>query len=313
MKSPLAPGLEAWRQRYNELLAELARKGVVDTVESAREGLARLTAGLVTEVPDLYRVTRAHAEGPAGQVPLRIYQAEAGAAAPLLVYLHGGGHVAGSVRVYDPICRKLALATGRIVVSVEYRLAPEHPYPAGLDDAEVVLRQLFGILESCAIDFEARLALAGDSGGGAMTATLAHRLQDDPEIEIEQQLLIYPSLDYTMEHASILENGDGYLLQSDRMNWYFDHYLQGGEDRKAVSPLYMDIGGRFPATLVVTAGYDPLRDEALAYLQRLQQNDIPHRHLHFADQMHAFLNMEDVTASACGEFYRVAADFLGGK
>ena len=312
VKSPLSAELEAWRQRYNELLAELARKGFVDTVESARDGLARLTAGLVTQVPDVYRVTSTHAEGPDCRVPLRVYQPEAEPAAPLLVYLHGGGHVAGSARVYDPICRKLALASGRIVVSVDYRLAPEHPYPAGLDDAEAVLRQVCEVLGSCGIEFENRLALAGDSGGGAMTATLAHRLQDDPGIEIEQQLLVYPSLDYTMQHASIEENGNGYLLQSDKMNWYFDQYLQGGEDRRSVSPLYMDMGPGLPETLLVTTGYDPLRDEALAYLRRLEQRGIAHRHLHFADQMHAFLNMEDVTSGACREFYRAAAEFLGG-
>jgi acetyl esterase/lipase len=310
---PLPPELAAWLQDFNELLAELERQGFVDTPESAREGLARLTAGLVSESPDLACVTDAQADGPAGAIPLRIYQPDPDKARPLLVYLHGGGHMAGSIEVYDPICRKLALATGRVVVSVDYRLAPEHPYPAGLDDAEATLRQVFGLLEARGISFQRRLALGGDSGGGAMSATLAHRLQDDPEVDIEQQLLIYPSLDYTMRHASIEENGRGYLLHSDKICWYFDQYLQHGEDREAVSPLHMEFTSGLPETMLVTAGYDPLRDEGLAYLERLAKTGIAHRHLHFDEQIHAFLNLEDVTAAACREFYRSAGEFLRAR
>jgi len=310
VKSPLCPELETWLRGFNEVLAELERAGFVDTPETAREGLARLSAGLISDSPDLARVTDAFAEGPAGPIPLRIYQPEPDLPGPLLVYLHGGGHMAGSVEVYDPICRKLALATGRTVVSVDYRLAPEHPWPAGLDDAEATLRQLFALLDARGIGYRRRLALAGDSGGGAMTATLAHRLQADPDIDIEQQLLIYPSLDYTMRHASIEENGRGYLLHASKMRWYFDQYFQGGEDRRAASPLYMQFTPDLPATLLVTAGYDPLRDEGLAYLKRLAEAGVAHRHLHFSDQMHAFLNMEDLTGDACREVYRVAGEFL---
>jgi acetyl esterase/lipase len=311
MKSPLSPELAAWLRAFNELLAKLEGEGFVDTPETARDGLARLTAGLVSDSPDLARVTDVFADGPGGVIPLRIYQSEPDMASAVLVYLHGGGHMAGSIEVYDPICRKLALATGRSVVSVDYRLAPEHPYPAGLEDAEATLRQVFGLLETHGIGFQRRIALGGDSGGGAMTATLAHRLHDDPDITIEHQLLIYPGLDYTMRHASIEENGRGYLLHSDKIRWYFDHYFQGGEDRKAVSPLHMNFTPDLPATLLVTAVYDPLLDEGLAYLKRLAEAGVTHQHLHFDDQMHAFLNMEDVTAAACREFYRVAGEFLG--
>jgi len=310
MKRPLPPQLAAWLQSFNELLARLEREGFVDTPETAREGLARLTAGLVSESPALARVIDTSAEGPAGAVPLRIYHPQPEVTSALLVYLHGGGHMAGSIEVYDPICRKLALASGRIVVSVDYRLAPENPYPAGLDDAEATLRQVFGLLETQGIRFQRRLALGGDSGGGAMTATLAHRLQADPDVNIEHQVLIYPGLDYTMRHASVEENGRGYLLHAEKIRWYFDRYLQGGEDRKAVSPLHMDFTPNLPATLLVTAAYDPLCDEGLAYLKRLAEAGVVRQHLHFDDQMHAFLNMEDVTTGACREFYRGAGEFL---
>jgi acetyl esterase len=311
MKKPLRPELSTWLTGYNELIAELERDGFVDTPETARMGLARLTSKLVSDSPTLANVCDVNADGPGGVIPLRIYLSEADVARPVLVYLHGGGHMAGSIEVYDPICRKLALATGRIVVSVDYRLAPEHPYPAGLEDAEATLRQVFGLLETQGIDCQCRLALGGDSGGGAMAATLSHQLQIDPEINIEHQLLIYPSLDYTLQHPSIEDNGRGYLLHSDKIEWFFDHYLQGGEDRKSVSPLHMDFTSELPETLLVTAGYDPLRDEGLAYRERLAQTDVAHHHLHFADQIHAFLNMEEITAAACREFYRSAGEFLG--
>ena len=310
LKRPLNPALAAWLQGFNELLRQLELDGFVPTPKTARDGLAKLTAGLTSRIPELASVMNLSAESPAGSIPLRLYRAEPDQVCAPLVYLHGGGHMAGSIEVYDPICRKLASASGRIVVSVDYRLAPEHPYPSGLDDAEAVLRQLYALFDAHSIAYEARLALAGDSGGGAMTATLAHRLQDDPEIDIEQQILIYPSLDYTMQQASIDENGQGYLLQADRIGWYFDSYLQAGEDRRAVSPLYMEFTPALPETLLVTAAWDPLRDEGLAYLERLARAGVVHRHLHFAEQMHAFLNMEDLTARACDEFYRVAAGFL---
>ena len=258
---PLPPELHNWLQGYNELLARLEREGFELTPETAREGLANLTAGLVTQSPDMASVIDIQAEGPCGPIPLRIYHPEPDEFRPLLFYLHGGGHMAGSIGVYDPICRKLALASGRIVVSVEYRLAPEHPYPAGLEDAETALRQIFDLLQQQGFRFQRRLAIGGDSGGGAMAATLAHYLQGDAEVDIEKQLLIYPSLDYTMRHASIEENGRGYLLHADKIGWYFDHYLQRGEDRRAVSPLHMDFTPRLPTTLLVTAAYDPLRDE----------------------------------------------------
>ena len=113
-----------------------------------------------------------------------------------------------------------------------------------------------------------------------------------------------------MRHASIEENGRGYLLHSDKIRWYFDHYFQGGEDRKAVSPLHMNFTPDLPATLLVTAAYDPLLDEGLAYLKRLAEAGITNQHRHCDDQMHAFLNMEDLTVAGYREFYRCAGDLF---
>ena len=298
MKQPLSPELSAWLEGYNVLIEELRQGGYTDTPQTVRSGLARLTETLVTDVPNVAGVMDLQAVGATGNIPLRVYRADTDRVSPVLVYLHGGGHMAGSVDVYDPICRKLALACDRVVVSVDYRLAPEHPYPAGLEDATAVLRQVYGLLENHGIGCDRRLALAGDSGGGAMTATLVHRLQHDDTVRIEKQVLVYPSLDYCMQHPSMRENGQGYLLHADKIEWYFRHYLQHGEDRRAVSPLYMEFSNSLPPTLLVTAGYDPLLDEALAYRDRLADTGVECRHLHFPDQLHAFLNMENVTRDA---------------
>ncbi len=312
LKKPIKPELADWLQSYNELIDRLESEGFENTPETARAGLARLTETLIDDIPDIAFSADLQAEGAGGKIPILVYHPDPGIPLPVLLYLHGGGHMAGSIEVYEPICRKLALATQRLVVSVDYRLAPEYPYPAGLQDAGAVLRQLFEILKAGGISFEPRLAIGGDSGGGAMTATLVHRLQADPEVDIEKQLLIYPSLDYTMQQRSVAENGRGYLLHADRMRWYFDHYLQAGEDRRTVSPLFMEFTPRLPATLLVTAAYDPLCDEGFAYVKRLRETGVEHRHLHFADQVHAFVNMEKVTGAACREFYRVAGEFLDG-
>jgi acetyl esterase/lipase len=127
---------------------------------------------------------------------------------------------------------------------------------------------------------------------------------------IDSQVLIYPSLDYTLDHASVRENGQGYLLEQARMAWYFDRYFQENEDRHAASPLYMPIMPNLPPTLVISAGYCPLRDEALAYVERLATSGVSHRHRHFADMIHAYLNLEALVPDACAQTYQEIGRFL---
>jgi len=228
------------------------------------------------------------------------------------VYYHGGGHMAGSVDVYDPICRKIALATHHIVVSVDYRLAPEHPFPAGVEDACAVVQHVWAVLDRNALKYHSRLSIAGDSGGGALCATVAHRMQRRPEIEIRYQVLIYPSLDYTLSYPSVEINGTGYLLEREKIEWYFNHYFQNDEDRYQASPLFMEVGQRMPSTLVVTAEYCPLRDEGAAYVRRLQKKDVNAECLHFDTMIHAFINMERVVPEACVATYAAMSRFLAG-
>lgn len=299
-----------WLKNYNETLAEWYAQGNVLTPQIAREGLAALTRTYVTNSPELSLIIDDAVDSGAAPVPVRVYHPDRYASLELAVFFHGGGHMAGSVEVYDPICRKIAESTRRVVLSVDYRLAPEYPYPAGLDDGANVLDGCLGMLDRLGLNYLPRVALVGDSAGGAMSATLAHRYQNVAGPELDKLVLIYPSLDYTMSCPSIDRLATGYLLETNKIKWYFDHYFANKEDLRAVSPLFMDLTEHFPETLVITAGLCPLSDEGLRYVSRLKDHNIGVHHLHIDDMVHAFLNLENIVPESCEICYREIGTFL---
>ncbi|MCU5782559.1 alpha/beta hydrolase domain-containing protein [Alcanivorax balearicus MACL04] len=311
LSKTLHPGLLPWLTRLNHLIEEQRRKGIEATPAMVRDSLAGMTETLVTRIPDIAGVRDLVVDADGHAITVRAYDPAPGQRKPVCLFFHGGGHMAGSVQVYDPICRKLAEASGHLLLSVEYRLTPEHPYPAGLEDCLAVTRGLYPLLSREGYPVQRSLTLAGDSGGGALAATLSVLLQDDKEHRPQRQVLIYPSLDYTLDQPSLQENSHGYLLETPRIEWYVDHYFQHGEDRRAHSPLYMPMGTGMPETLMITAGLCPLRDEGLRYLDRLSEAGIPHQHVHFPDMIHAYLNLEDLVPEACAETYRCIGEFLG--
>jgi acetyl esterase/lipase len=218
--------------------------------------------------------------------------------------------MAGSVSVYDLICRKITQYIQHVVVSVDYRLAPECPYPAGVEDAFHSAKYIWSVLEARDIAYQHRLRLGGDSAGGALSATVAHLSQHDVSLPVEAQVLIYPSLDYTMSSASIEEYKSGFVLQKQNIQWYFDNYFQHAEDRKKASPLFMEITPNFPETLVITAGFCPLRDEGISYVHTLRQHSIRAEHVHFDDMIHAFMNMESLFPARTKEMYEAMRSFF---
>ncbi|WP_237057375.1 alpha/beta hydrolase [Microbulbifer sediminum] len=302
--------LAEWLQGFNAQVAQLKAAGFEPTPISAREGLANLTRGFVEPGPQM-DVCETLVYGSHYNVPVRIYRPEGAPAGPVIIYSHGGGHMAGSVTVYDPICRRIADSCGRAVIALDYRLSPENPYPAGIEDLLTVVRGAGAALEKKGIDHDGRWILMGDSGGGAMTASVCHLLQHERH-NVIGQVLVYPSLDYTLQQASIMENGSGYLLEKEKIGWYFDNYFQGAEDRYQCSPLYGDFTANLPPALVVTAEFCPLRDEGVAYVQRLEDAGIAVECLHFDGMIHAFLNMESLVPEDCQRFYRHAAEFVQG-
>jgi len=306
----VSPKLRPWLENFNILLTGLLADGFKPTPINAREGLTNLTKGMVTDIPDIAWCQDDFIRGNEYDVPVRIYHPKPSTALPVLVYLHGGGHMVGSVTVYDPICRKMAMATQHIVVSVDYRLAPECPYPAAVNDTYSAVKGVWQTLKERQLTFQHRLSIAGDSAGGALCATVAHLSQFDNSIAIHRQALIYPSLDYTMCFKSLEQNGVGYLLQKEKIGWYFDSYFQHSENRKTVSPLHMEFSGQLPESMLITSEFCPLRDEGFAYIEKIRQAGVEAEHLHFDGMIHAFLNLENLVKEECETVYQSIADFL---
>ncbi|MDJ0741156.1 MAG: alpha/beta hydrolase [Gammaproteobacteria bacterium] len=309
-RADLAPGLRQWLADVNRFNDEQRRSGHRRTVAEARAALATLTATFVT-APAPVAAVRDYAVGRGeASIALRLFDPGAAPEPALILFVHGGGHVAGGVEVYDPIARRLARATKRLVAAVDYRLAPEYPYPAGLRDVDAVLRGLRGLLDAHGVRYMPRLALVGDSGGGALCASLAHALRGDLDLTVDGQVLIYPSLDYTLSLPSVARLGSGYLLERERIAWYFDRYFSPTDDRRAASPLFMPIVQPLPRTLVITADHCPLRDEGEAYVARLRAAGVDARHVELAATIHACLNLEDLMPQACARTYALIAAFL---
>ena len=288
-------------------------QGIEYTPVVMRTNLDEMIRRFVTRIPSIEWVQDTlvtESEHAGSEVPVRLYHPHPNEPLPVLVFAHGGGHMAGSVDGYDPIARKLADASGWLVVSVDYRLAPECPYPMGLDDLVTVVRGIYATLDRLGVAYQRRLAMAGDSGGAAITASVAHRLAGESGVTIERQVLIYPSLDYTMSCESIDTLAKGYLLERDRIAWLFDQYFQQAEDRRTASPLFMPLSEDFSRTFVLTAGYCPLRDEGFAYVERLKNVGIAVTHRHEPDMVHAFLNLEDVVPETCAVCYGAIGHFL---
>jgi len=205
------------------------------------------------------------------------------------VFFHGGGWVVGNVESHDTMCRHLANRAGCVVVSVDYRLAPEHKFPAAVEDCFAATAWVADNAASLGVDAK-RLAVGGDSAGGNLAAVVSLLARDRGAPRISYQLLIYPAVDAAMTHPSIARFAEGYLLTRATMRWFYDQYLRAPEDAAdwRVSPLAApDVGGVAPA-FVLTAGYDPLCDEGDAYAARLAAAGVAITHRRFADQIHGF-------------------------
>jgi acetyl esterase len=227
-----------------------------------------------------------------GGVPVRVYEPRHPRGGTL-IYLHGGGWVLGDLETHDPLCRRVANATGARVVSVNYRLAPEHPFPVGLDDAEDVLRWLW------TEDPGRPLGVAGDSAGASLAAGLALRARDQ-HVPLAAQLLLYPATDPAMTSPSIAENADGYFLTRRDMAWFYQQYLPAGPASAPEADLARaDVVGVAPA-IVATAEFDPLRDEGSAYAERLTSAGVPTQYVPGLGLIHgfaSFLGVDDATVT----------------
>ncbi len=252
--------------------------------------------------PEVAQVRELQASGPHGAIPLRSYRPRGSASTdvlPVLVYFHGGGWVIGDLDTHDTLCRELANGAGCAVVAVDYRMGPEHRFPAAVDDCIAATRWVHAHAAELHVD-AARLAVGGDSAGGNLAAVVALAARDAGDLPIAFQLLIYPATDAHRSHPSHTENGEGYLLTRDTMTYFSDHYLPHRRDYDdwRASPLLHEDLAKLPPALVLTAGYDPLRDEGRAYAERLTAAGNRASDVCFGRQIHGFILMGKVLDEA---------------
>ncbi|KXF49995.1 hypothetical protein AXA44_21980 [Rhodococcus sp. SC4] len=290
-----------------ELLVVLAQRGAPSTLAEQRERFRGL-AGLMGESLPVHTVQDLTVTATGGHpIPMRLYRPTADAGLPLLVYLHGGGWILGDIETVDAVSRRLAVTTGHAVAAVDYRLAPEHPFPTPLDDCYTAVKWLADNANQLGLD-AGRLVVCGDSAGGHLSLGVCARARDENGPRIEAQVLIYPAADDDMESDSCRAHGEGYFLTRDAMASMWECFApESVREHPYVTPLR---NGRFddlPPAMVITAGYDPLRSEGEELVRRLGQAGVPVLHTQYPDQIHAFFWMAGKVPAAVDAFEEIAS------
>jgi acetyl esterase/lipase len=304
--------LDARARRFLDTLAAMNPPSALAlSVEERRAGLAHLLSffGAPDEVA---AVDELELPGPAGALAARAYTpigTHLGQRLPGMVYFHGGGLVAGSLDTHDPVCRSLSNASGCRVLSVAYRLAPEHRFPAALADGCAAVEWIAAHAEELNVDRE-RLGLAGDSAGATLAAVVCHSLTVTGQRPLAFQFLLCPIMDFAAESDSRRSLAQGYLVDRDTLEHDLKHYLAPGTDRAdpRVSPLRAaDVSG-LPPTIVHTAEFDPLRDEGQAYAERTQQAGVRTLYRCHPGMIHIFYGMRGLITYAGVAFAQMGAD-----
>lgn len=297
--------------QVKQLLAEMAKSAGPPLNEispqEARQQMVDASAALGEE-ESIGSVEDRTVPGPNGEVPIRIYKPTGDKPRRVLVYFHGGGWVVGSIDSHDGYCRSLVNAADVIVVSVDYRLAPEHKFPAAAEDAFAATRWVHENASSFG-GLPERIAVAGDSAGGNLAAVVPLMARDRGGPPIALQVLIYPITDYDFNTPSYNDCATGYFLTRDSMIWFWEQYLAQEADgiNPYVSPLRAENLQGLPPALVITAGYDPLRDEGEAYAQRLQEAGVETKLSRYDGMIHGFVRRTAVLDKARDSLQEIAA------
>ncbi|MFM7123823.1 MAG: alpha/beta hydrolase [Actinomycetes bacterium] len=253
---------------------------------SPTEARALYSAGQVPSTEVVHEIRDIQA----GSIPCRLYRPSANTDLGLLVFFHGGGWVIGDLNSHDGVCRSLANKSGHAVLSVDYRLAPEHKFPAAFDDCVAAVKWAFDNAEALGID-NSRMAVGGDSAGGNLAAAVALA----EVVPLKFQMLIYPAVDMRMESPSISENANAPILTKAVMAWFVAHYINGDADKANISASPMLASDeqlkKMPPAIVITAQFDPLRDEGEAYGKRLVENGVSTTITRYNGAFHGFFNM----------------------
>ncbi len=265
---------------YEDLSPPAARKQMLDQSPPVDPSLS------------VHRVENRSIPGPESDLPIRLYYPEGASPFPVLVYFHGGGWVIGDLDTHHGFCHALAKTSGCLIVSVDYRLAPEHRFPAAVEDAYAATKWVADNAADIQADPD-RMAVGGDSAGGHLAAVVALMARDRKGPRIDLQILIYPITDCNFNTPSYLENPEGYMLTRDLMKWFWNHFLGNADDARHpyASPLQASDLSGLPEALIVTAEYDPLRDEGEAYGKKMSAAGVKVRLLRYSGMMHAFIRM----------------------
>jgi acetyl esterase len=262
------------------------------TPEMGRQTYAGLSA-IAGAGPDVASVEDRTIEGAAGDLVVRVYRPEGEGPLGITVFFHGGGWVIGDLDTHDTVCRELAAGAGCVVVSVDYRLAPEHRFPAAIEDCWAATKWVGEHAAELGGDPD-RIAVAGDSAGGNLAAVVALLAREHGSPDIKAQVLVYPATDLTdAEYDSRADNAAGYLLEVAQMEWFMDHYVPDRELRAdwRLSPLRAASHAQLAPALVITAEYDPLRDEGIAYADALRAAGVDVEHTNYEGAIHVFFQL----------------------
>ncbi|WP_019424459.1 alpha/beta hydrolase [Paenibacillus sp. OSY-SE] len=287
---PLHPQIHDFLERYY---------AVADTMSLEQISLEQLRhyfnlTWLTEHVEPVKQVQNRMIPGQEHDVPIRVYTPEGDGPHPALVYYHGGGFILGGLDSHDSICRVFANAASCVVVSVDYRLAPEHKFPAAVEDAFASLNWVADHADELNVN-PSQIAVGGDSAGGNLSAVMAIKAKEQGSPPLTYQLLIYPavSTDIRFDFPSMTENANGYLLTVESIRLFYSQYLRNEEDamNPYSSPLLYKNVTSLPPAMVITAEFDPLRDEGKAYAERLQQAGVPVHYTCYKGMIHQFFNI----------------------
>lgn len=270
---PLHPQVSGFLQ---QLAAMGAKPFSSMTPVESRTAFSALSSSLPRSSAKIANSADRKIPGPGGEIPLRVYTPEGKGPFPALVYFHGGGFVFGSLDDYDHICREICGSVGCVVVSVDYRLAPEHKFPAAPDDCFAATKWVAANAGSIGVD-ASRIAVGGDSAGGNLTAVVAQMARDQKGPKLVAQMMVYPVTQAGEPTKSMIENAEGYLLTKADMEYFFHHYVRSAadaQDPRCAPMLTKDLSG-LPPAWVVTCEFDPLRDEGEAYAAALAKAGVP--------------------------------------
>ena len=281
------------READEAAVAEPPAPGDMVAVRRAADGFLRWSRSPI----DVFRVEDAQIPGPRGNLRVRLYRSSS-RRAPLTVLIHGGGWAAGSIELADRLCRRLCRDSGRTIASIEYALAPEEPYPAGLDDCETATRWLLEHREDLEIG-DGTPSIAGESAGASLSVGVCLRLASDARHPLGHQLLLYPALDDRCDSDSYARLGGGdFLVRRDAMRSSWTQYLAEGVPDECYAPARSHSLGGLPQATIVVCELDPMHDDGVAFARRLERDGVPTRIVEGDGLLHAFVFMDAASDTA---------------